>query len=212
MLIKESIMSPYSRSVETALGPVLVEGPLTAGLLAELEMHVGLKMFRPPKRQKEALISIAGLPGGRVTVARRGETIAGYACFHPPDSFERWSTGNQGDVLVMGIEVAREYRGGGLGKAILGVTFEDPEMEKFIVISTEYCWHWDLEGSGLSPFQYRDMLTRVFSSVGMQPRGTDEEDIASHPANMLMVRIGSQIPFDRAVEFESLRYRKHGII
>lgn len=167
-------------------------------------LHPSLTAFRPADRQLEALVGITGLPGGRCTVARQDATVVGYIALHPPDTFERWSQGNRGDVLEFGIEVARPYRHCGVAQALLSVSFADPDMERYIVLSTEYYWHWDTEGTGLSLMDYRGMLRRLFGGVGLEPRDTDDEDIACHPANMLMLRFGRQVDPARAREFERL--------
>ena len=36
---------------------------------------------------------------------------------------------------------------------------------------------------------------------------TDDPEISSHPANCLMVRIGSRVPQESMQEFDSLRFR-----
>ncbi|MCL5677574.1 MAG: hypothetical protein M1602_06935 [Firmicutes bacterium] len=134
----------------------------------------------------------------------------GYVVFHPPDPRERWCRGCRGDVLELGIEVATPWRGKGVARGVLEVSFLDGALEDYIVLTTEYYWHWDLRGTSLNPYQYRTMLTRLFGSVGLEPRGTDEPDIASHPANMLMVRMGRRVVPERVLEFETLRYENRG--
>lgn len=194
----------YSVTLDTPNGECAVEGPVPGHSLRGWRLHPGLTAFRPADRQLEALVNILSLPGGRCTVARQGATVVGYVAFHPPDAFERWSRGNRGDVLEFGIEVARPFRGHGIAGALLDVSFRDPEMERYIVLSTEYYWHWDTEGTGLSLMEYRTMLQRLFGRVGLEPRETDDEDIACHPANMMMVRVGRQVDPARAREFERL--------
>ena len=33
-------------------------------------------------------------------------------------------------------------------------------MEDYLVITTEYYWHWDLKGTGLNVWDYRKMMER----------------------------------------------------
>ena len=82
--------------------------------------------FRRPKEQLEALIEIAGLPEGRIILARDGSTIVGYVTFHYADEIERWSQGNMKDLIELGaIEVADDYRSIGLGKKMIQLAFEE---------------------------------------------------------------------------------------
>ncbi|MCL5677575.1 MAG: N-acetyltransferase, partial [Firmicutes bacterium] len=73
------------RTLETNGGPVLIEGPVPGEELAALTLHEGLRAFRPPEKQKQALIEISRMDHGRVTVAHTGEVVVGYVAFHPPD-------------------------------------------------------------------------------------------------------------------------------
>jgi acetoin utilization protein AcuA len=74
------------------------------------------------------------------------------------------------------------------------------------VLSTEYYWHWDFEGTNLEIWEYREVMKRIMEHVGMEVKDTDEEEIASHPANMLMVRVGANV--DKAIveDFEKLLF------
>jgi len=185
---------------------LLICGNTTPDVLQSLAIDLQLKAFRPALRQKKALIGISQLPEGRVVTAQLDGKIVGYVTFHPPDSFERWSLGPM-QVLELGaIEVAPQVRNYGVAKKMLEVAFEDPLMENYIVFSTEYYWHWDFEGTGLEIWEYREMMRKIMEHVGMEIRDTDEEEIASHPANMLMVRIGANVDKAIAEEFEKLLF------
>ena len=67
-------------------------------------------------------------------------------------------------------------------------------MENVIVYTTEYYWHWDLEGTGLSVWDYRAMMENFMKEAGMVWFATDDPEICAHPANCLMVRIGRKCP------------------
>lgn len=82
----------------------------------------------------------------------------------------------------------------------------DPAMEEYIVISTEYYWHWDLEGTGLNVWKYKEIMKKVMGSAGMDVYATDDPEIASHPANMLMARIGRHVPAASVERFHHLRF------
>ncbi|MFD0671854.1 GNAT family N-acetyltransferase [Cohnella sp. GCM10027633] len=187
----------------------VVEGPVPAGTLADWKMHPDLDAFRRPAEQKKALIEIAELPEGRIIVAREDDLIVGYVTFHYPDEMERWSEGGMDDLVELGaIEVADAYRGFGLGKTMIMSAFEHGQLDNMIVYTTEYYWHWDLEGSGLNVWQYREMMEKLMKSVGMVWFATDDPEICAHPANCLMVRIGKDVPLSSAEKFDRVRFRQ----
>jgi acetoin utilization protein AcuA len=188
---------------------IIVEGPVTAESLSGLSMHPQLDAFRRPNEQHEALKEIAGLPEGRIILARDGSTIVGYVTFHYPDEIERWSEGNMQDLIELGaIEVADDYRSIGLGKKMIQLAFQENQMENVICFTTEYYWHWDLEKSGLTVWEYRQMMEKLMKSVDMIWFATDDPEICSHPANCLMVRIGKQVPQASAEQFDRIRFNQ----
>lgn len=188
---------------------IIIEGPVSPEKLQELTMHAKLDAFRRPKEQLEALIEIAGLPEGRIILARDGSTIVGYVTFHYADEIERWSQGNMKDLIELGaIEVADDYRGIGFGKKMIQLAFEDDQMENVICFTTEYYWHWDLETSKLTVWEYRQMMEKLMKSVDMIWFATDDPEICSHPANCLMVRIGKQVPISSVELFDRVRFQQ----
>src|SRR5690625_5782129 len=82
----------------------------------------------------------------------------------------------------------------------------DEYMENYIVISTEYYWHWDLKGTKLSIWDYRKVMEKMMAAGGLLPAPTDDPEIISHPANCLMVRIGKNVPESSIEQFDKLRF------
>ena len=192
-------------SLKTSLGEVLVEGPAQAATLEKLYLNEKLTNFRPPERQKEALMTISKMPEGMIYIARHGLEIIGYVTFHYPDRYSRWSKHPQ--VLELGgIEISPDWRKCGIGVALLKEAFTNPVMENHIVVTIEFCWHWDLKRTGLEIFEYQRMLARLFGSVGLEKRLTDDPDITEHPANVLMVRVGKNVHINDRMLFESMLY------
>lgn len=200
----------YNRTIVAKNGlTIAVEGPLDARTLAELRLHPALDAFRKPSEQHRALIEIAELPEGRIIAARDGDVIVGYVTFHYPDELETWSEGGMDDLIELGaIEVADEYRGLGLAKALVQTAFSNGQLDNAIVYTTEYYWHWDLEKSGLNVWQYREMMENLMKSVGMIWYATDDPEICAHPANCLMVRIGKNVPLSSVEQFDRVRFRQ----
>ncbi|MGZ4105830.1 MAG: N-acetyltransferase [Tumebacillaceae bacterium] len=198
----------YTRTVTTPAGEIVVEGPVAPDRLQTLEFHEGLKAFRPAPKQQEALVGIAELPEGRIVVARSGDLVVGYVTYLYPDPMERWSEAKMENLLELGaIEVAAPYRSGGLAKSLRHVSFLDDAMNDFIVMSTEYYWHWDLDSTKLNVWEYKEVMKKVMGSVGMEQFATDEPEICSHPANMLMARIGTRVDLDSIERFNNVRFK-----
>lgn len=200
---------PVSRSLEHNGQQIIVQGPLSPEYLQKLDMHADLDAFRRPQEQKEALIEISGLPEGRVIAAVTSEVIIGYVTFHYPNELELWSQGGMEDLIELGaIEVADGYRGSGLGKLLVSTAFEEGQLEDCIVFTTEYYWHWDLKGSGLTVWEYRQMMEKLMKTVDMVWYATDDPEICSHPANCLMVRMGRDVPLSSRETFDRVRFRQ----
>jgi acetoin utilization protein AcuA len=198
----------YQKTIATPAGDVIVEGPVAPEVLAGLDFHEGLKAFRTAPKQKEALVGIADLPEGRIIIARQGNQVVGYVTYLYPDPMERWSEAQMDDLVELGaIEVAAPYRGGSIAKTLLAVSFLDDAMNDYIVISTEYYWHWDLDSTGLSVWDYKEVMKKVMGSVGMENFATDDPEITSHPANMLMARIGTRVGLDSIERFNNVRFK-----
>nr|WP_206702198.1 acetoin utilization protein acetyltransferase AcuA [Bacillus vallismortis] len=185
----------------------MIEGPVSPEDLAGYEFHNDLTAFRPPREQHEALVDIAGLPEGRIIIARDGQTIIGYVTYLYPDPLERWSEGNMEDLLELGaIEVAPAYRGCSVGKTLLTVSMMDEQMENYIVMTTEYYWHWDLKGMKKDVWEYRKLMEKMMNAGGLVWFATDEPEISSHPANCLMARIGKNVSQESIEQFDRLRF------
>jgi len=197
----------HSTKIETKDRTIIIEGPLSSEELRSFKFHEGLKSFRPPRKQFEALLQIADFEEGRILIARDDDTIVGYVTYLYPDPLERWSTFQMEDLLELGaIEVAAPYRAYKIGSTLLKVAMMDPFMENYIIITTEYYWHWDLEGTKLNVWEYRHIMEKMMAAGGLKPMPTDDPEIASHPANCLLVYIGKNVPEESIKKFDKLRF------
>lgn len=193
--------------LETARGTLIIEGPVSAEKLKSYDFHEGLVAFRPPAQQHKALIEIADLPEGRIIIARQQEMIIGYVTYLYPDPLERWSEIKMDDLIELGaIEVIKDYRGASVGKNMIRLSMTDDAMEDFIIITTEYYWHWDLKGTGLNVWDYRKIMEKMMSAGGLEYYATDDPEISSHPANCLMARIGKRVEPESIQKFDQLRF------
>ncbi len=191
---------------QTPKGVVYIEGPCPSAYLAKLEMNEKLTNFRPPDKQKEALMMIADLEQGMIYVARHDNEIVGYVTFHPPDDCSRWI--KHPKVLELGgIEVSADWRRCKIAENILQVAFSNPVLENYIVITMEICWHWDTANTKLDLWAYQKTLTKLFGTVGMKRVPTDDPDIIEHPANVLLARYGSKVSTSDIVKFENMKFK-----
>src|SRR5699024_9757093 len=140
-------------------------------------------------------------------IARTSEMIIGYMTFVHPDPIERWSEIKMDDLIELGaVEIIPNYRGQKVASKLLKVALMDDYMENYIVFSTEFYWHWDLEGSGLNVWEYRKLMEKMMAVGGLKPQTTDDPEIISHPANSLVVRIGKNVPKESIEKFDELRF------
>ena len=198
----------YSAELETRHGLTVVEGPVSPENLASFTLHEDLKAFRPSHQQHEALIGIAKLEEGRILVIRQDHIVVGYVTYLSPDPLERWAEDRIPNMIELGaIEVIPAFRGCGAGKKLLEVSFMDDSMEDYLVITTEYYWHWDLKGTGLTVWDYRNMMEKMMKTANFEYYATDDPEITSHPANCLMARVGSRVQADTLERFDRLRFR-----
>lgn len=196
-----------AKKIKTQHGDLIIEGPIPSEQLEQLEFHQDLVAFRPPAQQHKALIGIATLPEGRIIIARHEETIVGYVTFLYPDPLERWSEGGMDNLIELGaIEVIPKYRGAHVGQNLLIVSMMDDSMDDYIIITTEYYWHWDLKNTGLNVWEYRKILEKMMNAGGLVWYATDDPEISSHPANCLMVRIGKRVGVESIEKFDRLRF------
>ncbi|MDQ0272140.1 GNAT family N-acetyltransferase [Cytobacillus purgationiresistens] len=196
-----------AKELKTPNGNLIIEGPISGNLLKDYEFHKDLVAFRPPEQQKKALVEIADLPDGRIIIARERDTIVGYVTYLYPDPLERWSEGKMENLIELGaIEVIPDFRGSGTGKNLLRVSMMDDAMDDYIIITTEYYWHWDLKGTGLNVWEYRKIMEKMMNAGGLVWYATDDPEISSHPANCLMARIGTRIDQDSIQRFDQLRF------
>jgi len=188
---------------------LVIQGPMPSEQLRKLALHPQLDAFRRPSEQHEALVEIAELPEGRIIAALEEDVVVGYVTFHYPDEYELWSEGHMEDLVELGaIEVANDYRSRGISKKLLEIAFRGEQLDNAIVFTTEYYWHWDLDSTGLSVWDYRKMMENLMKNVDMVWFATDDPEICSHPANCLMVRVGKNVPQASVEAFDRLRFRQ----
>ncbi|HEY8491822.1 MAG TPA: acetoin utilization AcuC family protein [Dehalococcoidia bacterium] len=185
--------------LDTPRGRLYLRESAPPSFVRRLRVDEGMTAFaRRPDLAQALLRRIAGDPDGTVAIAHTPEgRIVGQVSVAPVDG--RWA-GLDG-IYELALEVSRNWRGLGLAQRLLAFTLAAPEYEDIILLAMGYSWHWDLEGTGLSAFQYRDMLVRLLRRFGFDSYATDEPEIAADAANVLLARVGSRVPHDLYEEF-----------
>ncbi|MEH7400348.1 GNAT family N-acetyltransferase [Gottfriedia acidiceleris] len=197
----------FSKTIQTVHGELIIEGPVESALLETYHFHENLTSFRQPAQQHKAIVEIASLPEARIIIARLNQTIVGYVTYLYPDPLERWSKTTLENLIELGaIEVIPEFRGFSVAKNMLILSMLDDAMEDYIIITTEYYWHWDLKGTGLNVWEYRKMMEKMMNAGGLIQFATDDPEICSHPANCLMVRMGKRVTTEEIQAFDALRF------
>jgi GNAT superfamily N-acetyltransferase len=192
-------------------GQLVLRDRCPASLLRRLEVDPGIHAFvRAPEEEREVLARIAEEPAGEVVVAHTPEgLLVGYVAVLEPEPGTRFAS-IPGLLEVGAVEVATGWRRGGVAGALLRFAVEPDPFEDLILIASGLAWHWDLDHSGLSAVAYRRVLRRVFEVAGFESLRTDEPEIAYHPANLFVARIGSRVPPARRALFTSRLVRHAG--
>ncbi len=199
------VKQPASSALITSRGLVFIEGPVSPEKLHEYRLDEGLKKFRTAEQQKLAMEGIAALPESYVYIARQKKTVIGYVMFLPPDEYLCWGNDQIPGLLELGaIEVTPAWRRKGIGSALLREAFKGNTLEDYLIISMEFSWHWDLENSKLTLWEYRQMLIDQLGHFSFELWSTNDLDVLSHPANTFMVRVGRYVPEERVDRLKRL--------
>lgn len=187
-------------------GPVFLRDRCPESLVRRMRVAEGMQAFaRSPEWETKLLRRIASLPENNLTLAHtpRGEIVAELT-LAPADG--RWY-GIDG-IYEVALEVAPAWRRSGLAEALLRFAVEPDYVEDLIVIALGLSWHWDLERLGLTPRAYREMLVRLLGTAGFEVYTTDDPEIRFGEGNVLLARVGRNVPHDRYDAFYSRLHQR----
>ena len=157
--------------------------------------------------RKESLEKNATQPNANVTLALEGNNIIGFGVLNHPDEGERWLEMGAGLMMeIKAIEVCRRFRSSGIASSILSGLMKSSPIEEQIVYMVGYSWTWDLDGTGKSALDYRNMLIRLFEPFGFQELQTNEPNICLKPENVFMARMGQSVSIEAQKQFKWLRF------
>jgi acetoin utilization protein AcuA len=201
---------PRAGRYQAPRGPLVLRDRCPASLLRRLEVDPGIHTFvRAAEQEREVLARIAEEPASEVVVAHTPDgVVVGYVAVLEPEPGTRFAS-LPGLLEVGAIEVATGWRRGGVAAALLRFAVEPDPFEDRILVASGLAWHWDLDQSGLSATAYRGVLTRVFEAAGFEVLQTDEPEIAYHPANLFVARVGARVPPAQRAAFSSRLVRGH---
>ena len=83
-----------------------------------------------------------------------------------------------------------------------------PQIEEKIVYMVGYSWTWDLNGTGKTAQQYRQMLINLFKPQGFKEYQTNEPNICLKSENLFMCRVGNNI---RQVILDRFKWLRFGL-
>jgi acetoin utilization deacetylase AcuC-like enzyme len=188
-------------ALETPAGPLLLRDWCPPSLVRRLRPDPGLAAFtRDPDRELHLLARAAAHPDTCLVLAHTPDgRIAGQVTVCAPEG--RWAALDR--VLELALETSRGWRRMGVAGGLLRFALDAPWVEEVVLIAEGYHWHWDTEGAGLDAFGYRRVLVALLGRMGFAVERTDEPDIASSPANVLLARVGRRVPAAAVAAFRA---------
>ena len=159
---------------------------------------------------RELLEKSAEQPEANVVLALVEQNhIIGYAVLAYPDPEERWADlGPEIMMEVAAIEVSRSWRSHKIAASILKMMVVHPQIEEKIVHMVGYSWTWDLNGTGKTAQQYRQMLINLFKPQGFKEYQTNEPNICLKSENLFMCRVSNNI---RQVILDRFKWLRFGL-
>lgn len=196
-------------TIQAPSGEIHVENYCTAEKLEKLTVDDGICMFsrHNPERQKRALLNVASSEGGNVITAISGDLLVGYIGVHHPSEGERWGKAGYPWLYELGaIEVSRNFRETGMSLAMMHAAWDDPFYDDKVVLTTAFTWHWDLEATGMTKLEYRELFIDLAGRFGFMEMATDEPNVTMDAANLFLVRLGRDTTFSQYQKFASLLF------
>src|SRR5215469_11432988 len=197
------------KTYKTAAGSLFLRTCCPPALVEGLQVDEGLRAFaRLPEREHKLLLKLARHPENRLTLAYTpAGKIVGQVTLAPLDG---WWQGIE-QAYEIAVEVSPTYRNLGVAHQLLSLALDFDSVEEYLIIGMGLSWHWDYTGLGMSRFQYRELIARLFAAHGFAEYMTSEPNIRMDPANILVARLGRSLReesmnrfFERLFESELL--------
>jgi len=187
----ESTCDSRVKTYKTAAGSLFLRTCCPPALVEGLQVDEGLRAFaRLPEREHQLLITLARQPENRLTLAYTpAGKIVGQATLAP---LEGWWQGIE-NAYEVAVEVSSTFRNLGIAHQLLSQALDFESVEKHLVVGLGLSWHWDYTWLGMPPFQYRELIARLFAAHGFAEYMTSEPNIRMDPANILVARFGRHL-------------------
>lgn len=209
MPLNDSIQNKIVRS--SPFGPIQIRSFCTPGEIQSYRFNDQFRthaQYKSIYTKREVLEQYAGTAAANVVLAlTETRHIVGFGVLSHPDDDERWTELGPGMMMeIKAVEVCRSFRSCKIAGDLLRLMLAHPKIEQTIAYMVGYSWTWDLDGSGLSVQQYRNMLIRLFSPHQFTELQTNEANICLKPENLFMGRVGSQVSDQVCQDFKLLRF------
>jgi acetoin utilization protein AcuA len=193
-----SCIGPNAVKRSTSKGPVCVRAFCAPEQIRRYTFDDQFRIYPQYKSiysKRETLEAHAAIEMTNVTLALSADNhIIGFGVLGYPEQEERWARLGHGVMMeVKVIEVGRGWRGNKITNDIMKMLLGHPRLEEMIIYMVGYSWTWDIEGTGLTALQYRNMLIHIFGSHGFQQLQTNEPNICLKPENLFMGRVGAKV-------------------
>lgn len=203
--------SGWSLLVDTPKGVVEIRPQCRPGSFSGLMLDEGLGRFPQYSsmiQKLEMFERIASGEDGNVVLAvADGNRVVGYACCYYPDPRERWAALGKLMYEMGTLEVSRNWRNLGLAQRLVAVSMDRGDFfEHKIAYMNGFSWHWDLEGTGFTLAQYRQMMISLMRPHGFKEYPTNEPNIAIRQENVFLARIGSKVSQEDVKRFHRLLF------
>ena len=74
----------------------------------------------------------------------------------------------------------------GIAQQLLSLTLKFESLEESLIVAFGLSWHWDFAGLGITRFDYRELIARLFAAHGFSEYLTSDQNIRMDPANILL--------------------------
>lgn len=184
---------------QTPMGELFLRTCCSPELVERLEADEGLRAFaRLPEREYELLLGIAQRADSKLALAyTKTGKIVGQVTLAP---LSDWWKGLS-PAYEVAVEVSSGWRQMGIAHALLTQALAFEDVEEYLILGCGFSWHWDYEGLGLTRFEYRELIARLFAAHGFTEYLTSEPNIRMDPANILVARLGSQLGSEQVNQF-----------
>lgn len=122
------------------------------------------------------------------------EKIIGFCILSYPQPLLQWARMSSKAVMeVVMIEVARDWRRTGVGRALLQSALCAAWIEEKIIYLVGFTWNWDMAGAEMSASQYREMMIGLAQSFGFAEHKTNEPNVCLDVNNLFMCGVGRDV-------------------